>query len=134
VPELYNAALEERREAWRMRCISITVSDQSAQLPAIKQERPEYQDIHSQVLQDMLSRLDRAFLAFFRRVKQGERPGDPRLKRGSRYDTFSSNETDVSLGFSAQFAYSPSLTCCFATSIVTPPVPARPANTHAPSI
>jgi putative transposase len=50
----------ERREAWRMRRVSITVAGQSAQLPDIKQERPEYQDIHAQVLQDVLTRLDRA--------------------------------------------------------------------------
>src|SRR5215469_3480390 len=86
--ELYNAALEERREAWRMCQVSITVAGQSAQLPAIKQERPEYQDIHSQVLQDVLTRLDRAFQAFFRRVKHGETPGYPRFKSSRRYDSF----------------------------------------------
>jgi putative transposase len=86
--ELYNAALAERREAWRMRRISITLAGQSAQLPDIKQERPEYQDIHSQVLQDMLARLDRAFQAFFRRVQRGEKAGYPRFTRGSRYDSF----------------------------------------------
>ncbi|HEV2457315.1 MAG TPA: transposase [Ktedonobacterales bacterium] len=86
--ELYNAALRERREAWRMRRVSITGASQSAQLPDIKQERPEYQDIHSQVLQDVLARLDRAFRAFFRRVQNGEKPGYPRFKRGNRYDSF----------------------------------------------
>jgi putative transposase len=86
--ELYNAALTERRNAWRMRHVSITVGGQSAQLPDIKQERPEYQDIHSQVLQDVLTRLDRAFRAFFRRVHNGEKPGYPRFKRGTRYDSF----------------------------------------------
>jgi putative transposase len=86
--ELYNAALEERREAWRMRQVSITVAGQSAQLPDIKQERPEYQDIHSQVLQDVLTRLDRAFQTFFRRVKAGETPGYPRFKSNTRYDSF----------------------------------------------
>jgi hypothetical protein len=44
--ELYYAALEERREAWRMCAVSITVAGQSAQLPEIKQARPEYQDIY----------------------------------------------------------------------------------------
>src|SRR5215469_11981853 len=86
--ELYNAALEERREAWRMCRVSITAASQSAQLPDIKQERPEYQDIHSQVLQDVLTRLDRAFQAFFRRVKNGEKPGYPRFKPGPRYASF----------------------------------------------
>src|SRR5215469_10097135 len=77
--ELYNAGLQERRDAWQMRGVSVTVASQSAQLPAIKDVRPEYCDIHSQVLQDVLTRLDRAFHAFFRRVKAGETPGYPRL-------------------------------------------------------
>src|SRR5215469_10576700 len=71
--ELYNAALEERREAWHLRQVSITVAGQSAQLPDIKQARTDYQDIHAQVLQDVLTRLDRAFQAFLRRVKNGEK-------------------------------------------------------------
>ena len=59
--ELYNAALQERSEAWQKCGVSVTVAQQSAQLPAIKEVRPEYRDIHSQVLQDVLTRLDRAF-------------------------------------------------------------------------
>src|SRR5215472_7671027 len=61
--ELYNAALEERREAWRMCALTVTAAGQSAQLPDIKETRPEYRDIHSQVLQDVLTRLDRTFQA-----------------------------------------------------------------------
>ncbi len=86
--ELYNAALEERREAWRMCAVSITAAGQSAQLPEIKQARPEYQDIYSQVLQNVLTRLDRTFQAFFRRVQAGETPGYPRFKSSNRYNSF----------------------------------------------
>jgi hypothetical protein len=43
--ELYNAALQERREAWHTCHTSITCAHQSAQLPAIKAVRPEYQDV-----------------------------------------------------------------------------------------
>jgi putative transposase len=86
--ELYNAALEERRAAWRQCGISLTAASQSAQLPAIKEVRPEYHDIHSQVLQDVLTRLDRAFHAFLRRVKQGDRPGYPRFHGTQRYTSF----------------------------------------------
>ena len=67
--ELYNAALQERRDAYRMAGTSIRCYEQITQLPAIKEERPEYADIHSQVLQDVLRRLDKAMQAFFRRVK-----------------------------------------------------------------
>jgi putative transposase len=86
--ELYNAALQERREAWGKCGKSITEASQSAQLPAIKEVRPEYRDIHSQVLQDVLTRLDHAFQAFFRRVKTGETPGYPRFHGANRYSSF----------------------------------------------
>jgi putative transposase len=86
--ELYNAALQERRDAWRMCRTGISCSHQSAQLPEIKAVRPEYHDVHSQVLQDVLTRLDRAFAAFFRRVQNGEKPGYPRFQRGTRYHSF----------------------------------------------
>ncbi len=86
--ELYNAALQERRDAWQKCGVGITVAGQSAQLPDIKEVRPEYRDIHSQVLQDVLTRLDRAFQAFFRRVKNGEKPGYPRFQGANRYNSF----------------------------------------------
>src|SRR6266511_2964394 len=73
--ELYNAALEERREAYRLAHKSISYQDQQNQLPEIKAIRPEFALIHSQVLQDVLRRLDKAFDAFFRRVKAGEKAG-----------------------------------------------------------
>jgi putative transposase len=39
------------------------------------------------VLQDVLRRLDKAFKAFFRRVKSGEVPGYPRFKAWFRYNS-----------------------------------------------
>ncbi len=86
--ELYNAALEERREAYRMNGVSVCYQMQANQLPAIKEVREEYQAIHSQVQQDVLKRLDKAMQAFFRRVMNGEKPGYPRFKSGDRYDSF----------------------------------------------
>src|SRR6516162_4180919 len=86
--ELYNAGLQERRDAWQRCGVSITAARQSAQLQAIKEVRPEYRDVHSQVLQDVLTRLDRAFQAFFHRVKNGEKPGYPRFQGVSRYNSF----------------------------------------------
>jgi putative transposase len=84
--ELYNTALQERREAWQQCRVSITRASQRAQLPAIKAVRPEkYHDLHSQVLQDVLTWLDRAFQAFFRRVQAGETPGYPRFPGANRY-------------------------------------------------
>lgn len=86
--ELYNAALQERKEAWEKCGVNITVASQSAQLPGVKEARPEYRDIHSQVLQDVLTRLDRGFQAFFLRVKSSEKPGYPRFQGANRYNSF----------------------------------------------
>ena len=86
--ELYNAALTERREAWRMSKLSISYHDQSVQLPELKELRPEYGEIYSQVLQDTLKRVDKAFKAFFKRCKQGKTPGFPRFQGYDRYDSF----------------------------------------------
>jgi putative transposase len=86
--ELYNAGLQERRDAWQKCHKSITRAHQSAELPAIKDVRPEYHDVHSQVLQDVLTRLNRAFQAFFRRVEKGEQPGYPRFQGANRYASF----------------------------------------------
>jgi putative transposase len=86
--DLYNAALQERRDAWRKCGVSVTIAGQSAQLPEVKEVRPEYQGVHSQVLQDVLTRLDRAFQTFFRRIRDGQMPGYPRFQGANRYNSF----------------------------------------------
>lgn len=85
---LYNAALQERREAWEKARIAVSANRQSLQLPAIRAEHPEYGAIHAQVMQDVIARLDKAFRAFFRRVKNGETPGFPRYRSAHRYRCF----------------------------------------------
>lgn len=95
--ELYNAALQERKDAYRMAQVSIGYTQQAAQLPEIKEIRPEYADIHSQILQDTLRRVDKAFKAFFRRVKNGEKPGYPRFQAYDRYDSFTFPQSGFSL-------------------------------------
>ncbi len=89
---LYNAGLEERREAYRLCGVSVSRWQQEAQLKAIRAELPEYADIHSHVLQDVLARLDRTFQAFFRRVKNGEKPGYPRFKGRHRWNSLTYKE------------------------------------------
>lgn len=86
--ELYNAALQEKRDAYQKTGANRSCKAQQADLPEIKQVRPEYADVDAQVLQDVLKRLHRAYDAFFRRVKAGERPGYPRFKSHDRYDSF----------------------------------------------
>jgi putative transposase len=95
--ELYNAALQERRDAYHMAQVSIGYHQQAAQLPEIKEIRLEYADLHSQVLQDTLKRVEKAFKAFFRRVKNGEKPGYPRFQAYGRYDSFTYPQSGFSL-------------------------------------
>ena len=93
--ELYNAALQERRDAWRMCGKSITFTQQSAQLPHIKQVRPEYEGIYSQVLQDVLHRVDKAFKAFFPRPFKGiVKTATIRSATGKWYVSFSCDEVE----------------------------------------
>jgi putative transposase len=86
--ELYNAALQERREAFKIAKISLNYHSQAIQLPEIKESRTEFSNIHSQILQDTLKRLDKAFAAFFQRVKSGDKAGFPRFRSRSRYNSF----------------------------------------------
>lgn len=87
--ELYNAALAERKEAYRIAGKSISYYEQKRDLVELKAViRPEYNDIYSQVLQDVLLRLKRAFDNFFRRVHNGEKPGYPRYQGRNRYNSF----------------------------------------------
>src|SRR5215470_16329767 len=78
--QLYNAALDERKSAYRMADVSLSYEQQCAELPGCKQVRPDLHDVPSQVLQDVVKRVDLAFDHFFRRVKLGQNPGYPRFK------------------------------------------------------
>ncbi|MBS3904324.1 MAG: transposase [Simkania sp.] len=57
-------------------------------LPDLKLERPGLEEVHSQVLQNVVDRLDKSFQAFFRRCKTGEKPGFPRFRGMYRYNSF----------------------------------------------
>ena len=83
--ELYNAALQERRDAWVKQRISVTVFDQMKQLPAIRVARPEFGNTPIVIQRGTLRRLDKAFAGFFRRCKNGEAPGFPRFKSAMRW-------------------------------------------------
>jgi putative transposase len=91
--ELYNAALQERRDAYRQATVSLNYYDQANQLPDIKRERPDLTATHSQVLQDTLKRVQKAFDGFFRRIKAGEKAGYPRFRNKYRYNSFTFPQT-----------------------------------------
>lgn len=86
---LYNAALQERRDAYRHPSrTSVRYGDQSAQLRDIRTFDPDGQGRWSfSSQQATLRRLNKAFAAFFRRIKAGDKPGYPRFKSTGRFDT-----------------------------------------------
>ena len=85
---LYNTALEQRITIYGQNKGCISGFHQIKQLPELKSAFPEYREVGSQVLQEVLERLDSAYKAFFRRVRNGEAPGFPRFKGKNRYDSF----------------------------------------------
>src|SRR5215472_11466098 len=90
---LYHAGLHARRDAWQQRCgVRITAASQRAQLPAIKQVRPADREVHAQVLQEVLTRLERAFQACFRRMKAGAATGSPRFHSATRSHSFTDQQ------------------------------------------
>lgn len=85
--ELYNAALEERREAYRRCGVTVRYGDQSAQLRDIRSCRSDQGRWSFSSQQATLRRLDRAMRAFFRRAKAGGAPGYPRFKGRGWFDS-----------------------------------------------
>ncbi len=85
--ELYNAAIQERRDAWRTARVAVRWKEQAAQLRAVKSSRHDVAGVHAQVLQNVLRRVERRYDAFFRRRHMGERAGYPRFRAEHRYDS-----------------------------------------------
>jgi putative transposase len=85
--ELYNAALEDRRGAWRWEHRSVSYADQCRTLTTLREVRPEVLASGVRVCRGTLRRLDWAFAAFYRRCREGQRPGYPRFRSQSRWDS-----------------------------------------------
>lgn len=86
--DLYNAGLQERRDAYRTAGKSVSYAEQCVELTDVRGFDSDVASVYSQVTQDALRRLDKAFLAFFRRVKAKQKAGYPRFRSKSRYDSF----------------------------------------------
>jgi len=94
---LYNHLLEKRKDSWEISKKGLSLYDQQATFPILKERVPELNEVHSQVLQNVAVRIDLAFKAFFRRVKRGEAPGYPRFRGYGRYDSFTYPQTGFRL-------------------------------------
>jgi putative transposase len=85
--ELYNAALQERRDGWSHSKARIRYGDQSAQLSEIRSLRPDQAVWSFSSQQATLRRLNKAFERFFGRVKLGQKAGYPRFKAKARFES-----------------------------------------------
>ena len=91
--QLYNAALQERIDAWRKGRISITFIGQCASLKEIRADDPAYGGLNHSSMAGTLRRVDLAFAAFFRRVAENKKlpinrqqpVGFPRFKSARRF-------------------------------------------------
>lgn len=85
---LYNRLLEERILAYRNEEKTLSYFDQTKAITERKKYIPALKEVFTQVLHDVAKRLDKAYQAFYRRVKAGETPGFPRFKPATQYDSF----------------------------------------------
>jgi putative transposase len=93
----YNETLAIRKNAYEQEGKSVSYYEIKKLLPQWKDDKPELKCVHSQVLQEVVKRVDLAYQAFFRRVKDGEDPGYPRFKGKDRYDSFTYTQSGFSL-------------------------------------
>ena len=82
---LWNAALEQRRDAWKYRGVSVSAKIQYAELTELRAADPGFASVYQECSAAVIRRLDIAMAAFFRRLKRGEAPGYPRFKPASRW-------------------------------------------------
>ena len=91
--DLYNAALEERRDHWRFAGERVTFAGQCKALTEIRRDIPEYGRLDRHSTEYVLNNLEKAFQAFFRRVRSGERRGYPRFKGRYRFNSVTFRQT-----------------------------------------
>jgi putative transposase len=90
--QLYNAALQERIEAWRKAGLSISKIDHNKALTQIRSFEEAYASVPVSMSRWSIARVDDAFKGFFGRVKRGDKPGIPRFKPRSRWRSFGFDE------------------------------------------
>lgn len=83
--DLYNAALQQRIEAYRRQGKSLRYADQANELKAVRAADEQLAGYSYSAEQQVLRRLDKSFKAFFRRINAGEKPGFPRFRAAARY-------------------------------------------------
>jgi len=85
---LYNSCLVDRKKHYEQTNKGLSRIKQQEILKADKETIKSLNGIHSQVLQDVLFRVERAFQSFFRRLREKDgKAGYPRFKSETRYDS-----------------------------------------------
>lgn len=90
--DLYNACLEERIDCYKKTGQSRTYYDQCKALTEVRADDPEYGSISVQIFRGTVGRIDKAFQSFFRRLKNKEKAGFPRFRKGMRWRTIEIND------------------------------------------
>lgn len=94
----YNSALADRKNYYTRSGKGLTRSKQQTTLKDDKGKHPELKEVHSQVLQEVLFRVEKAYQAFYRRIKAGEKPGYPRFKGINQYTSLTYTQFGDGLG------------------------------------
>lgn len=84
---LYNACLEQRKTAYETEKKSVRYTDQSSWFTSQRATNPYFGRLNFSSAQATMRRLDKAFQNFFRRVKNGRKPGYPRFKARGRFES-----------------------------------------------
>ena len=94
---VYNKTLEIRKDAWETEHKTVSYFQTAKLLSPWKEQDPSLDTVHSQVLQDVMIRVDLAYKAFFRRLKSGDKPGYPRFRGKFRYDSFNYRQSGFNI-------------------------------------
>ncbi len=86
--DLFNAGLQQRIEAYRRQGKTLRYADQANELKAVRAVDERLGGYSFSAEQQVLRRLDKAFKAFFRRLKERKgKAGFPRFRAKSRFDS-----------------------------------------------
>lgn len=83
-----NMCLEDRKLAYELEQRRVKRPEQEKMAIRYRQAFAQAGIVFSQTLQTVVDDLEKAFKAFFRRVKSGEKPGYPRFKSRTRFHSF----------------------------------------------
>lgn len=97
---IYTSALADRKNHYARTSRGLTRTAQQVTLKADKAKHPRVKEVHSQPVQEVLFRVERAFNNFFRRVNSGEKPGYPRYKGPGQYNSLTFTQFGDGLGAS----------------------------------